>query len=168
MIIGIYFFVICAVVGRRINRSHIEGLETMDKDSCCESRVLLPEWLFKYLMFMIRGGYEKKLELFIVVGFLLYTLLVFLASWLLGLVLFRSTDDLGKVYGYGFALYLIIEFVVAILLLVGWFARSAIYSMKKMQDYEISFDSHLLENQDEDDGRDKITKMAEHMSLNSV
>ena len=114
---------------------------------------------------MIRGNKGAKLELIVISGFILYTLLVFLASWLFGLVLFRSATEPGKVYGYGFALYLIMEFAISIVILIYWFARTAIRSMKKMQDYEVKFNTHILEQGlDEEDVPDKVALMAEHLT----
>jgi hypothetical protein len=169
MILGLYYFITCIVVGQKITSLGFGSLESIDKDSCCESRLLIPEWLFKYIALMIRSGNQRKLGIFMIVGLFFYSLLVLVASWLFGLVLFRSIDKPGQVFGYGFSLYLIIEFTIGIALMVYWFIQSFIVSMKKMQDYEISFDAKMADGfDDEDSGNtDKITKMADKIQIDT-
>lgn len=166
MIIGIYFFIACVIVGYKINQNHHESIERMDKDSCCESRTLVPEGLFAYMVFMIRSGLSQRLGIFLIVGFILYALFFFLTSWLVGLVLFRSTEDPGKVLGYGFALNLIFELVIFFILTIYWLTKLVTESFRKMKDYDAVLSKHLHDN-DEEQGRDRTASMADHLSLYS-
>jgi hypothetical protein len=160
MILGLYFFVLCVVVGGKITAIGVDDIERIDEHSTCESRFLMPEWMFKYIGMMIRSGHEKKLGIFLIVGLVLYAILVVLMSWLFGLVLFRSTEHPGLVFGYGFALYLIIEFTIGIILLLYWFIQSLVLSMKKMSDLEIAFTTRLSDDFGYDDNtKDKVTKI---------
>jgi hypothetical protein len=167
MLLGIYFFTVCVVVGRRINLAWYDGLGSVDKDAYVDSRVLMPEWLFKFLVYMFHTHQEKRLMLYMLFTFFFYCVTVIGISWIIGLVLFRDTDHLSQAYWYGLLLYCVGEFVVLVFASAYFCAKTIVQSAKKMQDYETGAFKEYLEEQgidEQEGGTDKIVKMADHLS----
>lgn len=169
MILGFYFFVVVVLVGRKINASVMDVSDSKDKDTCCDSRLLVPTWLAKYLMFMILGEHQRKLAMMMVMWGMLYTFYVFLLSWLFGWILFRSTRTPWEMFGYGLLLYIVIELTIGLFFVAYWVSQATVDSWKRMRSFEFDFDKQMeeegTENYNARDPDQKLDKMAQRLAF---
>lgn len=164
MLLGIYYLIVCIVVGTQINSDDTKDLERIFKDACCDTRVLIPEWLYKYIVFMIRGDRNTKLGVLVIFGFIFYCMIAMFASWIFGFALLRSTEKLGDVFGFGLVLYMTFEIALFCILGGYWWAKTTLASRKEMQQLE----DYIIKNA-EDSGEsiqttDRASLIDDHMS----
>lgn len=136
MILGTYLFIVVICQGCKFNRKYYEANEKLDdpNPSCCQTKNLMPSGLEEYTTYMLYKHQQDKLG-WVSLGLLfLYYAGIVIVSWILGEILFRSTQvSYGMLFGYGLCLYLSIEFIVFLLVGIVWTWRVIVESNTGMQ-----------------------------------
>lgn len=133
MILGTFIFLCALYLGHKIVPLRRIGLEDLEKESCCETRSLLPDKVFEYVTYMIFNDKISRLG-WTMIGYLLfYYIGVLVLSSFLGLVLIKPPAPYGLILGYGLAFYLVLESIVVFFTGVYCLWRTTLSNNREMQ-----------------------------------
>lgn len=139
MLLGIYLFCACVYAARKINNSGISSLEhlyRLDKGSCVDLHLLMPEFMLRYVAYMLFSKQQARLALYLTTALLTYACCVVIVSELFGILVYWTVDSRQSAFAHGLLLYILLEFILFIVILLYRLFKGFVESTKKMQDLE--------------------------------
>jgi len=159
MIIGLYFTITSGLIAGHFVAKHPSHFPDVIKTgfcetcTCCTPQMLLPLWMLQYLGMQTYDDKCGRLWC-VLCGFFIFYCMIWVPSisWLLGIILFRSSEDPGSEFGWGLLLYIVLELIVVFFFMVYlWFSevRRSRERLKQLMNAKPEDSRTLLDNQEE-------------------